>query len=144
MVPRMRRFEFILLKPSFFRIAGIAWTIFRGILRSAVNYSGVGMFVLTSSKQTQTHTPQYHFMKTLLAILPAVALMAVGSIAHAGPAYPLTTCVVSGEKLDDMGKPVIINYKGTEVRFCCNHCVSKFNTDPAKYLAKLKAAQAAK
>jgi YHS domain-containing protein len=81
-------------------------------------------------------------MKTLFSLLPVVALMAFGTIAHAGTPYPLQTCVVSGEKLDDMGKPVVINYKGTEVHFCCNHCVSKFNADPAKYLAKLKAAQA--
>lgn len=54
--------------------------------------------------------------------------------------YPLTTCVVSGDKLGEMGEPVVINYQGTEVRFCCNHCVAKFNANPAKYLAKLKAA----
>lgn len=80
-------------------------------------------------------------MKTLLSILPAFALMAFGTIAHAGTPYPLQTCVVSGEKLDEMGKPVVINYQGTEVRFCCKDCVGKFNADPAKYLAKLKAAQ---
>lgn len=80
-------------------------------------------------------------MKTLFSILPAIALMSLGTIAQAAP-YPLQTCVVSGEKLDDMGKPVVINYKGTEVHFCCNGCIKKFNADPAKYLAKLKAAQA--
>ena len=82
-------------------------------------------------------------MKLLLSILPAVALMAFGTIAQAAPAYPLTSCVVSGEKLGEMGNPVVINYKGTEVHFCCNGCVKKFNADPAKYLAKLKAAQPA-
>ena len=81
-------------------------------------------------------------MKALLSILPAIALMSLGTIAHAADAYPLKTCVVSGEKLDEMGKPVVINYKGTEVHFCCNGCIKKFNADPEKYLVKLKAAQA--
>jgi len=83
-------------------------------------------------------------MKTLLHTLPVLALLAFGTISHAANTYPLTTCVVSGEKLNEMGKPVVINYKGTEVRFCCNDCVKKFNANPAKYLAKLKAAQTAK
>ena len=60
--------------------------------------------------------------------------------------YPLTTCVVSGEKLGgDMGKPVIIIYKdpkikndpGREVRFCCPDCVKDFKKDPAKYLKRI-------
>jgi len=89
-----------------------------------------------------THT--YHYsMKTNLATLPLLALLLLGAVSpvHAAP-YPLTTCVVSGEKLDEMGKPVVINYQGTEVHFCCQSCVKKFNADPAKYLAKLKVAQA--
>jgi len=53
--------------------------------------------------------------------------------------YPLTTCVVSGEKLGEMGKPVVMNYKWTEVRFCCAMCVDQFKKDPTKYLAKLPA-----
>jgi YHS domain-containing protein len=81
-------------------------------------------------------------MKSFLLALPVLAFMAFGTISHAAAAYPLTTCVVSGEKLGEMGPPVVINYKGTEVRFCCNSCVKKFNADPEKYLAKLKAASA--
>jgi len=78
-------------------------------------------------------------MKLLLLTLPVLAFAALGTIAHAADSYPLTTCVVSGEKLGEMGAPVVIHYKGTEVRFCCNICVKKFNADPEKYLAKLKA-----
>jgi YHS domain-containing protein len=59
--------------------------------------------------------------------------------APASPSYPLSTCVVSGEKLGEMGKPAVINYQGTEVRFCCAMCVDQFKKDPAKYLAKLPA-----
>ena len=79
-------------------------------------------------------------MKRSLLALATMAVVASGAMAlaaEANPAYPLTTCVVSGEKLGEMGPPVVINYKGTEVRFCCNGCVKKFHADPAKYLAKL-------
>ena len=53
-------------------------------------------------------------------------------------AYPLTTCVVSGEKLGSMGDPVIVTHEGTEVRLCCASCIEKFEADPALYLEKLK------
>lgn len=66
----------------------------------------------------------------------------------AAPAYPLTTCVVSGEALGEMGKPVDYVYKeegkpDRVVKFCCKMCVGKFKKDPAKYLEKLDAAEAA-
>ena len=79
-------------------------------------------------------------MKSLLLTLPILAFAAIGTVAHAADTYPLTTCVVSGEKLGEMGAPAVINYKGTEVKFCCNSCVKKFNADSEKYLAKLKEA----
>lgn len=59
--------------------------------------------------------------------------------------YPLETCVVSGEKLGQPGTdeaPVVIQYEGREVRFCCRDCVDEFKKDPAKYTAKLDAAAA--
>ena len=56
----------------------------------------------------------------------------------AGEGYPLTVCVVSGEKLGEMGKPVEYDYKGTLVKFCCKECIGKFENEPEKYLAKLK------
>ena len=57
------------------------------------------------------------------------------------PAYPLNICVVSGDKLGQMGSPTIIEHNGTEVRFCCKDCVKDFNKDPEKYLKRLKEAQ---
>ena len=53
------------------------------------------------------------------------------------PAYPLTTCVVSGEKLGSMGKTYVHEHKGKEVQFCCKSCLKPFDKDPAKYLAKI-------
>ena len=51
--------------------------------------------------------------------------------------YPLTTCVVSGEKLGSMGKPFAYDHEGREIRFCCKNCVKDFKKEPAKYLKKL-------
>jgi len=66
-------------------------------------------------------------------------------------AYPLTTCVVSGDKLEagDMGPPINYVYKEEGkpdrlVRFCCKGCIKKFKKDPAKYLKEIDDAAAAK
>ena len=57
-------------------------------------------------------------------------------------AYPLKTCVVTDEALGgDMGEPVVINYEGQEVKFCCGGCVKKFKKDPATYLKKIAEAE---
>jgi YHS domain-containing protein len=47
-------------------------------------------------------------------------------------------CLVSGEKLGEMGEPVVITHEGQQIKFCCKSCVPKFEKDPAKYLSKLK------
>jgi len=54
--------------------------------------------------------------------------------------YPLDVCVVSDQKLGSMGDPIVITHEGREVRFCCAGCVARFRAEPAKYLAKLDAA----
>jgi YHS domain-containing protein len=56
--------------------------------------------------------------------------------------YPLKTCVVSGEKLGEMGKPVTLVYKGQEMKFCCKDCVKDFKKNPDKYIKKLAEEQA--
>jgi hypothetical protein len=78
--------------------------------------------------------------------------VAPAASAAAIAAYPLSTCVVSGDKLDeanDMGGPVDYFYKVAGqpdrlVRFCCKDCVKDFEKDPAKFLAKIDEAAAAK
>ena len=52
--------------------------------------------------------------------------------------YPLETCLVSGEKLGEMGEPFVIDHQGQQIKFCCKSCLPKFEKEPAKYLAKLK------
>jgi hypothetical protein len=91
-------------------------------------------------------------MKTLLLSALLVLGLVAGLRAEdkpTAPAYPLTTCVVSGETLGEMGDPIDYIYKEEGkpdrlVKFCCKMCVSSFKKNPAKYLAKLDAAIAGK
>jgi hypothetical protein len=55
--------------------------------------------------------------------------------------YPLTTCVVSDEKLGSMGKPHIVKIKGREVQLCCDGCEKDLKKSPDKYLKKLDDAE---
>ena len=56
--------------------------------------------------------------------------------------YPLKTCVVSGDKLGEMGDPFVYEYKGREIKFCCKGCLKDFNKDPQKYIKKIEEAEA--
>lgn len=61
--------------------------------------------------------------------------------------YPLTTCVVSDEKLDDKPFEYVHKEAGKPDRvllLCCEGCVDDFKKEPAKYLKKLDDAVAAK
>jgi YHS domain-containing protein len=57
--------------------------------------------------------------------------------------YALKTCVVSGEKLDSMGKPHVFKHEGREVRLCCEPCKKDFKKEPSKYMKKLDDAEKA-
>jgi YHS domain-containing protein len=58
-----------------------------------------------------------------------------------GKPYPLKTCVVSDEKLGDMGDPYVFTYQGREVKLCCKGCLDDFNKEPAKYVKKIEAGE---
>jgi YHS domain-containing protein len=62
--------------------------------------------------------------------------------------YPLKTCLVSGDKLGEMGEPAVLVYKGQEFKFCCKDCIKDFNKEPDKWVKQLadevKKADAAK
>lgn len=90
-------------------------------------------------------------MKSLVPLLALLALAtpaltrAAEPILPPAPAaapkvkpYPLDTCLVSGEKLGEMGKPVVFTHEGQEIKLCCKSCKPKFEKEPAKYLEKLK------
>ena len=53
--------------------------------------------------------------------------------------YPLDTCPVSGGKLGSMGDPVVKTHDGREVRFCCDGCIAKFESDKEGHIAKIDA-----
>lgn len=50
------------------------------------------------------------------------------------PTYPMLTCVVSGDKLDE---PIHYIYMNRLVEFCCKDCIKSFSEEPAKYLKQL-------
>ena len=58
--------------------------------------------------------------------------------------YPLKTCVVSDEKLGEMGDPYVFVHEGREVKLCCKSCLKDFKKDTAKYIKKIEAAEKAK
>ena len=92
--------------------------------------------------------------KTIRSIVAALAAAfitttAFAAYAKSAPAgvpknYPLTTCVVSGEKLGEHGKPVKVTSDGTDVWLCCKSCVKDFNKEPQKFVKMVKDAPAKK
>src|SRR5262249_46364311 len=78
---------------------------------------------------------------TGLALLVLTALVANAEDKKAPPTPDkLTTCPVSGDKLGEMDKPFVFEYKGHEVKLCCKDCKKDFDKDPAKYMKKIEAA----
>jgi len=55
--------------------------------------------------------------------------------------YTLETCPVSGEKLGEMGKAFVYEYKGREIKFCCKDCRKDFDKNPEKFLKKIAEAE---
>jgi YHS domain-containing protein len=52
--------------------------------------------------------------------------------------YKPDTCIVSNEKLGEMGEPFVFTHEGQEIKLCCKSCKKKFDKEPAKYLKKLE------
>lgn len=75
-------------------------------------------------------------MKTIITLIIATFSISIWA-ADAPKPYPLTTCIVSGEKLGEMGKPVVIIKDGQEVKLCCKSCVKDFNKEPEKFLKEI-------
>ena len=95
-------------------------------------------------------------MKKTLLTITALALLAGAlpliqtgctnrpgsSTEAAAKPYPLDYCLVSGDKLGEMGKPFVFEYKGQEVKLCCKDCKAKFDKEPAKYIKMIEEADA--
>ena len=71
---------------------------------------------------------------------PFAGFAADGKADKAKP-YPLKTCVVSGEKLGEMGDPYVFTHEGREIKLCCKSCLKDFKKDTAKYIKKIEAAE---
>jgi YHS domain-containing protein len=56
--------------------------------------------------------------------------------------YTLKTCIISGDKLGEMGDPFVYAYKGREIKFCCKGCLKDFNKEPQKYIKLIEEAEA--
>ena len=93
-------------------------------------------------------------MKIKSILLLASALLSASLLGFAADSkkqpdtYPLTTCVVSDEKLGGHGDYITYTHKEAgkpdrAIRLCCDGCIDDFKKEPVKFLAKLDAAEAA-
>ncbi len=73
---------------------------------------------------------------------PFAALAADTAAGTKPKPYTLKTCIVSDEKLGEMGKPYVFTNDNREIKLCCKSCLKDFKKDPAKYMKKLEAAEA--
>jgi YHS domain-containing protein len=55
--------------------------------------------------------------------------------------YPLSTCLISRQKLGSMGEPINYVVANRLVRFCCGGCAGAFNKAPSVHLATLDEAR---
>jgi YHS domain-containing protein len=90
-------------------------------------------------------------MKTLKPLIVGVLLAAFCAAPFTGLAadkkeklkpYTLKICVVSGDKLGEMGDPFVYEYEGREIKFCCKGCLTDFKKEPAKYIKKIEEEEA--
>ena len=87
--------------------------------------------------------------KTITAAIAATALgllttsLVVRADDKKPKPYPLKTCVVADEEINDKGdmKPYVFVEDGREIKLCCKSCLKDFKKDKAKYMAKIEAAE---
>jgi hypothetical protein len=76
---------------------------------------------------------------TASILTPALSAAEGDGAKPASKPYTLEGCAVTGEKLGDMGEPIVKDYNGQQIKFCCKGCVKKFEKDLDKNLAKVQA-----
>ncbi|MCW1922106.1 hypothetical protein OKA05_06045 [Luteolibacter arcticus] len=72
---------------------------------------------------------------------PASTKVAKKAAAPKPKPYPLKTCLVTGDGLDDMDERVSVVHEGQTFEFCCKPCVKKFYKNPGKYVRALEKAK---
>jgi hypothetical protein len=77
-------------------------------------------------------------------IVCMAALLVAPAFAQGKKAVKLDKCVVTGEALGEMGKPIDIAYKGKNAKYkgkivkvCCGGCVGKVNKAQDKFFAQV-------
>jgi YHS domain-containing protein len=89
-------------------------------------------------------------LKHLTAAVLCISVLAGPFVSFAGDQkpdpklkpYTLKNCIVSGDKLGEMGEPFVYKYQGREIKFCCKNCLKDFNKEPANYVKKIQEAEA--
>src|SRR5436853_6588968 len=89
-------------------------------------------------------------IKTLTATALSISILAAPLLGLAAEAkkdektkpYTLKTCMVSGDKLGEMGKPYVFTNDNREIKLCCKDCLKDFKKDTSKYTKKLEEAEA--
>jgi YHS domain-containing protein len=76
------------------------------------------------------------------SFLVPLSVLAADKKAEKLKPYTLKTCIISGDKLGEMGDPFVYAYKGREIKFCCKGCLKDFNKEPDKYIKKIEEAEA--
>jgi len=87
-------------------------------------------------------------LKTITAVTLAAAYLAAPLAGFAAEKkeekakpYTLDKCIVTDEKLGEMGKPYVFTHEGREIKMCCKSCLKDFNKDPKHYIKKLEDAE---
>lgn len=102
------------------------WGLFLGLLLLvALGYLAIGHFLHPRARLHKE--PHVHVPTSLEVVEPSAG-------------YPLEHCVISGKPLLDRRTRKAINYKGTEVQFCCETCIPIFEAEPEKYMIQLREA----
>lgn len=113
-------------------------------LRDFDPYGVISVMALIAPKLSEDKIMKLRINKLIVASAVMLALGAFTAKADDKKPAPIpdkmTTCPVSGDKLGEMGKPYIFEYKGREVKLCCPDCKKDFEKDPAKYMKKIEAA----
>lgn len=118
-------------------------------LLTVLTFSGIlGIAVSLTAAEKQSN-PSSHATTAPVGKLIKVSEKDAAWAAKERKAYPLTVCVASDEDLGSMGDSPEYIYRADGqndrlVVFCCEGCEEDFLKEPAKYLAKIDAAKAAK
>jgi hypothetical protein len=91
-------------------------------------------------------------IKRLTAMALAVSLLATPLLglaaddtAAAKPKpkpYVLKICIISGDKLGEMGEAYTFEFEGREIKLCCKGCLKDFKKEPAKWIKKIEKEEA--